>query len=201
MELIVVRHGETEWTRSRQYTGRKDLELTPLGRLQSISLGPFLKRVQNSRIAVVYSSPLRRTLETMELALPGVKGQIDSLLVEYDYGIYEGQTFEQVNAVRPDWDIWRDGCPAGETTDEVALRADRFLAEHVDNETELVVVFTHGHFMRILAARALGLEARSGSLFASSPASVSIVQERQGIRCIGLWNATVDPITEDRGGL
>lgn len=201
MELIIVRHGETEWTLSHRHTGREDLPLTAHGRRQSSSLGPMLKRVLHNRTAAVHSSPLRRALETMELALPGVEYRIEPLLREYDYGIYEGQTFEQIRAVRPDWDIWRDGCPGGEQTNEVALRADRFLAEHVDNATQPVVVFTHGHFLRILAARALGLEAESGSIFSSSPATVSIMQEHHGIRCVELWNASVDTIAAERGDL
>ena len=200
-ELIIVRHGETEWTLSHRHTGREDIALTAHGRRQSSSLGPYLKSVLHNRAATFHSSPMRRALETMELALPGIEYRVEPLLMEYDYGIYEGQTFEQIRAVLPDWDIWRDGCPEGERTGDVASRADKFLAEYVDNATQPVVVFTHGHFSRILAARALGLEAKSGSIFSSSPASVSIVQEHHDIRCIELWNASVDTIAAERGDL
>ncbi|HVB02044.1 MAG TPA: histidine phosphatase family protein [Acidimicrobiales bacterium] len=192
MQLIIVRHGETQWTQSHQYTGRTDLALTDLGRRQSTAIGPLLKSLLQTRTPSVYSSPLKRTIETMDLALSVDHQNIEPLLTEYDYGSYEGQTFEQITALRPGWDIWRDGCPDGETTDEVASRADRFLSEHVDTAITPVVVFTHGHFSRILTARALGLSGSSGSLFASSVASVSIVQEHHDIRCIGLWNASAD---------
>ena len=192
MQLIIVRHGETEWTISRQYTSRTDIALTDLGRDQSTTMGRLLKEILQERTPLVYSSPLRRAIETMGLALPVHQHRIEPLLSEFDYGSYEGQTFEQITAGRPGWNIWRDGCQDGETIDEVGSRADRFLSEYVDHAITPVVVFTHGHFSRIMAARALGLGAASGSLFASSVASVSTVNEHHGIRCIGLWNVSAD---------
>ncbi len=192
MLLIIVRHGETAWTISRRYTSRTDIALTDLGRDQSAALGRLLNGILQERTPLVYSSPLRRAAETMALALPDHQHRIEPLLSEFDYGSYEGLTFEQISAGRPEWNLWRDGCEDGETIDEVTSRADRFLAKEVENAPAPVVVFTHGHFSRILAARAIGLAADSGSLFASSVASVSVVQEHHKIRCIGLWNATAD---------
>ncbi len=190
MRLIIVRHGETPWTISNRYTSSTDLALTEHGRHQSAAVRPILQNLIASRPTAVYSSPLIRAIETMDLALPGLQREIEPLLSEFDYGSYEGETFETIQAEHPGWDIWRDGCPEGETTNEVGNRADQFLNKYVNHEKRPVIVFTHGHFSRILTARALGLEGMSGSLFASSVASVSMVTEHHGIRCIGLWNVS-----------
>lgn len=190
MQLVIVRHGETRWTLSGQYTSRTDLTLTPLGRQQSAAIAPILQSLLDGQTPMVFSSPLGRAIETRDLALPGQQEHVEPLLSEYDYGSYEGLTFAQISALRPGWEIWRDGCEDGETTQEVASRADRFLRGVVDQSVTPVVAFTHGHFSRILTARALGLSGSSGALFASSVASVSTVIESHGLRCIGLWNVS-----------
>lgn len=187
-----MRHGETGWTISGQYTGVTELSLTDNGRRQAIALRSLLHQVLQGENPVVYSSPRRRARETAELAFLGAPVVLEPRIAEYDYGAYEGLTPEQVASMRPGWNIWRDGCPGGESTDKVSSRADRFLGECVEPAVGPVVVVTHGHFSRILTARALGLPPGRGGLLASTTASVSVIEERNGDRCIRLWNASTD---------
>jgi broad specificity phosphatase PhoE len=194
MELIIVRHGETEWTISGQYTGVTDLPLTPNGRRQAERLQPLAARILDGQNPVVYTSPRQRAIDTAKLAFPAQRAAPEPLLAEYDYGDYEGLTTKQITKQSPGWDIWRDGCPNGESTDEVGARADTFLRQAIGVSTHAaVVVVTHGHFSRVLAAVALGLDARQGQLFASDTASIAVIGDHHGKRCIQLWNMTVDP--------
>jgi probable phosphoglycerate mutase len=199
VELVIVRHGETEWTISGQYTGSTDIPLTPNGRRQAASIRLLLDGVLQGRTAVVYSSPRKRAIETANLALPHARVAVEPLLSEFDYGIYEGLTPDQVAALQPGWDIWRDGCPDGDSIENVGSRADRFLEGHIGHSSGPVVVVSHGHFSRILAARALRLTAGQGHLFASATASVSVIEDHHGKRCIGLWNASADLINSAIG--
>ncbi len=198
MRLIIVRHGETGWTLSGRYTGTTDVALTANGRREATELAPLLERVLHGQSCTVVSSPRHRATDTAALALPGRHPTIDPLVAEYDYGDYEGLTTDQIRLLAPGWNIWRDGCPHGESTTGVGTRADAVLHAHAENSTQPVVVVTHGHFSRILAARALGLAAVDGRLFASAPASVSVIEDHHGERCIGLWNA--DPALLTRPG-
>jgi broad specificity phosphatase PhoE len=188
MKLVIVRHGDTEWTVSRRYTGSTDLPLTRHGDAQAAALAPLLERLLSAQTVLVFSSPLRRATTTAALAMPGWLVTVNPLVAEYDYGDYEGLTEEQIDQLAPGWDIWRDGCPHGDSTSAVGARADRFLAAHVLDASETVVVVSHGHFSRILAARALGLPAENGRLFASVTASISVIEDYHGQRCIGKWN-------------
>ena len=188
MRLVIVRHGETDWTLAGRHTGTTDLSLTAVGRIQAASLGSLLARVIDGQHAVLFSSPRRRATETAALALPGHLATIDPLIAEYDYGNYEGLTTEQIGQLMPGWDLWRDGCPNGESTADVGQRADAFIHAHAGSGTQPVVVVTHGHFSRILAARALGLAPECGRLFASSTAAVSLIEDYRGEPCVGLWN-------------
>ncbi len=188
MKLVIVRHGDTEWTVSRRYTGTTDLSLTSHGQRQVTALAPLVERVLSGQNSLAFSSALRRATATAALALPGRPMTVSPLVAEYQYGDYEGLTEEQIRRSAPGWDIWRDGCPHGESTGDVGARADAFLDAHVLNCTETVVVVTHGHFSRILAARSLGLPADNGRLFASITASISVIEDYHGERCIGRWN-------------
>ncbi|MCV7179339.1 hypothetical protein CG716_16965 [Mycolicibacterium sphagni] len=184
---------------SGRYTGTTDLALTPHGRRQATSLVPLLERLLAGQDCLVFSSPRRRASATAALALPGWSVTVDPLVAEYDYGDYEGMTVRQIRLEAPGWDIWRDGCPHGESTQTVGARADAFLAAHALHGSETLVVVTHGHFSRILAARALGLPAESGRLLASTTASIAVIEDYHGERCIGRWN--VDPeLLGDGGG-
>ena len=196
MELIIVRHGETEWTISGQYTGTTDLPLTSNGHRQAVSLRPLLDGVLAGRHPAIYTSPRQRALDTARLAFPDAQPRVEPLLVEYDYGEYEGLTADQIDALQPGWNIWEDGCPGGESTEQVGSRADDFLHSYVDSSVEPVVVISHGHFSRVLAARALRRSAGTGCLFASATASVSVVKDYHEERCIGLWNASTDLIDD-----
>ena len=188
MKLVIIRHGGTEWTLSGRYTGTTDLPLTRHGCGQAALLAPLVERVLSGDGARAFTSPRRRATATAALALPARPITVDPLVAEYHYGDYEGLTDDQIRQLAPGWDIWRDGCPNGESTDDVGMRADAFLDAHVVRCDEPVVVFTHGHFSRILAARALGLAADNGRLFASVTASISVIEDYHGERCIGRWN-------------
>lgn len=187
--MVIVRHGETAWSLAGRFTGTTDVGLTAHGRQQAASLPPFLERVLHGQRAVLVSSPRKRGTETAALALPAYRMTVDALVAEYDYGDYDGLTADQILEMAPGWNIWRDGCPGGESTADVGRRADAFLHGHAENGAQPVVVVTHGHFSRILAARALGLAPEYGRLFASATAAVSLIEDHRGERCIGLWNA------------
>ena len=186
MELILVRHGETEWSRSGQHTGRTDLSLTDEGRAEGAAARPLVEQLLGGRTPRVYCSPRSRAIATAELVLPGLDKAIAPQIAEFDYGDYEGLTTVQIHQRQPDWDIWRDGCPKGETTDEVGARADAFLA----GKEGLVVAFSHGHMLRILAARFLGLPAAQGRIFTLDTAAVSVLKIVRGAPVVALWNAT-----------
>jgi broad specificity phosphatase PhoE len=188
MRLIIVRHGETDWTLAGRHTGATDVPLTANGYRQASALPLLLEHILRGQRPVVVSSPRRRATETATLALPECQLAIDPLVAEYDYGDYEGLTSDQIRGQAPAWDIWSDGCPHGESTANVGVRADAFLRTTVENRPGPVIVVTHGHFSRILAARTLGLAPEYGRLFASVPASVSLIEDHHGERCIGLWN-------------
>lgn len=192
MELVIVRHGETEWTITGRFTGTTEVPLTADGRRQVVSLHQILSGVLKGRSPVVLSSPRVRARETAGLALPDSHALVDPLLAEFDYGTYEGLTPTEVVDRRPGWNIWRDGCPEGESVEEVGVRARQFLESTVAHAPGPVVVVTHGHFSRILAATALGLAPAQGRLLASATASVSLVEDHHGERCIGLWNVSAD---------
>lgn len=192
MELVIVRHGETEWTITGRFTGTTEVPLTADGRRQVVSLHRILSGVLKGRSPVVLSSPRGRARESAGLALPDSHALVDPLLAEFDYGTYEGLTPTEVVDRRPGWNIWRDGCPEGESVEEVGVRARQFLESTVAHAPGPVVVVTHGHFSRILAATALGLAPAQGRLLASATASVSLVEDHHGERCIGLWNVSAD---------
>jgi probable phosphoglycerate mutase len=193
MKLIIIRHGETAWTLTGQLTGASDVPLTAHGRRQATALREIVGRLVALGSPIVFSSPRTRALDTARLALPGEEITVEPLLEEFGYGLYEGLTPTQVREREPGWDIWHDGCLEGELMSEVAARADRFLQLRVgESDDALVIAVTHGHFSRILAARALGLSGDQGRLFASATASVSVVEDYHGERCLGLWNASSD---------
>jgi broad specificity phosphatase PhoE len=199
MRLVIVRHGETDWTLAGRYTGITEVGLTANGRREAAELTPLLSRVLRGQPPVLVSSPRHRAAETAALALPAQPMTVEPLVAEYDYGDYEGLTAEQIQQRVPGWNIWRDGCPNGESTADVGRRADAFLRAHPDNGTQPVVVVTHGHFSRILAARALALPAECGRLFASSTAAVSMIEDHDGQRCVGLWNVDATLLADGAG--
>ena len=188
--LWLVRHGETEWARLGRHTGRTDVQLTSIGQSQAVALATQLRGIP---FADVRSSPRSRALDTARLAGFGDRVIVDDDLAEWDYGADEGRTSADIRVERPGWTIWSDGVRDGETIEEVAARADRVIdrARGIDGDT---LCFAHGHILRIIAARWLGLAPTAGALFALSTATVSILGWERETAVILRWNegATLD---------
>lgn len=167
--VYLVRHGETAWSRSGQHTGLTDIPLSTEGERKAALLAD---RLQDLSVGKVLASPLKRALRTCELAGFGALAEIDRDLVEWDYGDYEGQTTKQIRAERPEWQLFRDGCPGGESLEQVGGRADRIIARVRATEGN-VLLFSSGHFLRVFAARWLGLAPDAGRCFMLVTASLS----------------------------
>ena len=184
MEVVLVRHGATEWSESGKHTGRADIPLTPAGARHAGLLRP---RLEGRRFAAVFTSPLARAAETCRLAGLGDEAQERDALLEWDYGDYEGITTPEIRERRPGWLLWRDGCPGGETAAQVGARVDPLIAElrALDGD---VAVFAHGHVLRVIAARWIGLPPESGALFALSTATLSVLGYEREVAVILLWN-------------
>ena len=184
--VYLARHGETAWSVTGQHTGRSDLPLTERGERNARSLG---ERLRGPNFARVFASPLQRARRTCELAGYGTTAELDPDLVEWDYGEYEGKTTPEIRKTRPDWKLFRDGCPGGETLAEVGARADRVIARvrAVDGD---VLLFSSGHILRVLAARWLGLEPAGGRLFFLGTASLSALgyEKDRNEPVFRLWN-------------
>jgi len=170
-DLYVVRHGETEWSLSGQHTGLTDLPLTGSGEEQVRRLEP---RLTATSFVKVLSSPLQRAMRTSELAGYGSAVEADSDLVEWNYGDFEGKTRPEILARRPDWLIFRDGCPNGESPRDIGVRADSVLSRIRETDGN-VLVFSSGHFLRVLMARWLGLEPSGGRYFKLGTATLSVL--------------------------
>jgi broad specificity phosphatase PhoE len=186
-EVVIVRHGETEWSRAGKHTGRTDVPLTDAGRGQAQLVGAALR---SRRFAAVWTSPLSRALETCRLAGFGDSAVRKTELAEWDYGEYEGRTTPEIRGEQQGWTLWRDGVPGGETADEVGARADRVLTEAGSVGGD-VLVFAHGHVLRVLAARWLGLDPAGGRLLALDPATLSVLGYEREARVVRLWNQAV----------
>jgi broad specificity phosphatase PhoE len=183
VEVVVVRHGETEWSLAMRHTGRTDLPLTEAGEQRARAVG---KALQGREFALVLSSPLRRALDTARLA--GFEPQVREELAEWDYGDYEGRTTAEIRESVPDWTIWRYGAGGGESGAEVGARVDRVIEEILQVDGD-VLVFGHGHLLRVLCARWLELEPSEGRLFALDPATLSTLGFEREQRVIRVWNA------------
>ena len=183
-ELWLIRHGETEWSAAKRHTGRTDISLTPTGERQAAALGSMLS---GRRFAVVLSSSLRRARETCRLAGYGDAAVVTDDLLEWDYGIYEGKTTQEVRLEQPEWSIWTTTVTKGESVDQVGERAQRVINRSVEAEGD-VVLFAHAHILRILAACWLGLPPDAGRLFVLDTASVSVLGFEHGRRVIRRWN-------------
>ncbi len=188
LQLYFIRHGETAWSLSGQHTGRTDIPLTAHGENEARGLKPFLEAIDFTRIL---TSPLQRARRTCELAGLGGSAEVEPDLLEWDYGDYEGRLTADVLKERPDWNLFRDGCPGGETPAQVSARADRLIAKLQGLEGN-VALFSHRQFGCVLAVRWIGLPAIEGQHFALGPASLSILGHEAShpkTRVIALWNA------------
>ena len=182
----LVRHGETEWARLGRHTGRTDIALTSSGRTEALALG---RRLTGHAFGLVLTSPLARAAETASIAGFGDVAIDDPDLMEWDYGALEGQTSSQIRASIPNWTIWRGPWPNGETVDQVGERADRIIGRIRGSGTDGdALVFAHGHLLRVLAARWVGLPPASGGLFELATATLSIVGSERETPSIELWN-------------
>ncbi len=196
MEVVLVRHGETEWTVTRQHTGRTDIPLNEEGKRQARLVGEALR---GRSFGVVLTSPLRRARETSELAGFGDVAQDRDDLMEWDYGEYDARTTAEIRAERPGWSLWRDGAPGGETAVDAGRRADRMLEELRTAEAD-ALVFGHGHQLRVLAARWLGLDPADGRLFMLSTGSISILGYERENAVIKRWNEPLEEAATPAGG-
>lgn len=185
--VYLARHGETAWSLSGQHTGRTDLRLTPNGERNAKRLG---ERLRGLTFAKVFTSPFQRASRTCALAGFGAVAEIDLDLVEWNYGEYEGRTSAEIHAQRPNWDLFRDGCPGGESSAQVGERADR-VVQRIRAEEGNVLLFSSGHFLRVLAGRWLkpgpGLAGRNLALSTASLSALSYEHKRSH-PVIRLWN-------------
>lgn len=183
-EIWLIRHGETEWSRSGQHTGRTDIPLTEAGQQRGLALREILA---SQNFARVLTSPLQRARVTGELAGLGDRAQLSDDLLEWNYGVFEGRTTPQIRAEIPDWSIWRTEVPGGETIADVAARAARVI-EIASATTGNVALFAHGHILRILTACWLGLPPQAGRLFALDTGGIGILGYEHETRVIRAWN-------------
>jgi broad specificity phosphatase PhoE len=185
-EIYLARHGETEWSMTGQHTGRTDIPLTARGERNALSLG---ERLNGMAFAKVLVSPRSRARRTCELAGFGDQAEVDPDLQEWDYGRYEGRRTADIRQEQPDWYLFRDGCPGGESVEAIGGRADRVVARlrAIDDS---VLVFSHGHMLRVLAARWLSLPAGHARYFVLSTAALSILGYEHHLTepAIRLWN-------------
>jgi broad specificity phosphatase PhoE len=184
-QLVLVRHGETQWSRTGRHTGRTDVPLTELGQRQAEALG---RTLGGRSFAAVLVSPLQRATETLRRAsLDAARVRVLEELVEWDYGDYEGLTTEEIRRRVPDWTIWTAPVPGGESAADVGRRADLAISRALEESGD-VAIFSHGHLLRVLAARWLGLDVPAGRHFALDTATVSILGYERDTPVILLWN-------------
>lgn len=188
-QTYLVRHGETEWSLSGQHTGITDLPLTEKGRKMAKQFEPLFAKMS---FALVLTSPLKRARTTCELA--GLDGQakVDRDLMEWNYGGYEGLTSKQIREKSPGWMIFSDGCPGGETPEQVQIRADRVIAK-IRAADGNVLLFGHGHILRVLTARWLGFPITAGCHFMLDTATLSVLSYYQGFPAVKQWNTPLRP--------
>jgi broad specificity phosphatase PhoE len=188
--LVLLRHGETEWSKSGQHTGRTEIQLTDTGRAQAMLAGRVLGELRLDD-PVVVSSPRQRTLDTARLADITVD-EVSPLLAEWDYGSYEGLTTPQIRETDPDWLVWTHGCPGGESVAQVSDRADRAVALAVEHMASRDVLFlSHGHFSRAVITRWLELPLVEGSRFGMLTASIAICKFEHAVRQLGALGLTI----------
>ncbi len=184
-KLVLVRHGETEWSRASKHTGRTDIPLTTAGRRAAEVLRAPLAHHSFAR---VLTSPLSRAADTCKLAGFGAQAETRDELLEWDYGEYDGLTTPEIREQRPGWFLWRDGCPGGESPDDVAVRADRLIAELQPLDGD-AILFAHGHILRVLAARWIELGPEWGSRLVLGTATLSMLGWERDTPALTRWNA------------
>jgi len=187
VNVYAIRHGETAWSLSGQHTGVTDIPLTDNGRRLARELEPVLSK---QTFALVLVSPLQRARETCKLAGLGDKAVIDADLMEWNYGEYEGLTSKEIKRTAPNWMVFTDGCPGGETPEQVGTRADRVI-HRIRSATGRVALFAHGHLLRVLAARWIGLPPSAGQHLLLDTSTVGVLGYYQAVPAMKRWNAPV----------
>ncbi|MGA7105703.1 MAG: histidine phosphatase family protein [Candidatus Deferrimicrobiaceae bacterium] len=187
-DIWIVRHGETDWSRTGRHTGRTDTPLTAAGEREAMALG---KRFDGRTFALVLSSPLSRAWETCCIVGYGDVARAEDDLREWDYGVYEGRTTAEIQRETPGWTIWDGEVPGGEMAAEVGRRADRVIRQATEAGGD-VALFAHGHILRVLAARWLGLGPTEGRLFALGTSSIGVLGYEREVRVIRAWNLTAE---------
>lgn len=193
-QIVLIRHAETEWSVSGKHTGRTDLPLTEQGREAARRLAP---RIAALRFDTVLTSPLRRARETCELCGLATVARADDDLLEWDYGDYEGLSTPEIQAIEPSWQLWRDGCPKGESAADVGARADAVIARIVKGPGD-VAIFAHGHLLRVLAARWTEASPAFGARLALSTGAVCVLGYEHAARVLTRWNETGRDVRVDR---
>lgn len=186
---VLVRHGQTEWSRNGRHTGRTDIPLDDHGRAQAAAVGELLAGEQ---FTAVLSSPLVRAFDTCALAGYGEVAEVDPDLMEWDYGAYEGRTSADIRDERGQWSLWTDGVPAGESVDDVSERAMR-VVKRIEQSQGETLVFAHGHLLRVLAAVWCGLPPLEGRRLVLGAGNVSRLGWEHGLRCLTGWNLQTGP--------
>lgn len=185
-ELWLIRHGETEWSLNRKHTSRTNVELTENGREKALELRDYLA---GTKFSAVFSSPMKRALETCEIAGFADVARVDEGLMEWDYGVHEGRTTEEIRAEMPGWSVWENEISGGEDVEKVGVRADAVIQRALAaGSGGRVALFAHAHILRVLAARWIGLSARDGRLFVLGTGSVSVLGWERETRVIEAWN-------------
>lgn len=184
-KVYLLRHGETEWSLNGRHTGVTDIPLTENGRKLARQLQPILAR---EKFVMVLTSPLQRARDTCELAGLGTLASVDRDLMEWNYGEYEGLTTDQIRQTRPDWSVFSDGCPGGESPLQVSVRADRIVSR-VRTVDGNVALFSHGHILRVLAARWINLSASYGENFLLDTATLNVLGYYRESPAFKIWNA------------
>jgi probable phosphoglycerate mutase len=183
--MVLLRHGETDWSKSGQHTGRTDIPLLEEGRTQAEAAGRAIRSLEPAGFAQVLFSPMRRAAETCALA--GFRGEVDADLVEWDYGAYEGMTSAQIREERPGWSLWDEGVPGGELCAEVGRRADRIIERALGANGDTLCV-AHGHLLRVLAARWLGLPPAAGRWFRLRAGAICALGWDLDWPAVEMWN-------------
>ena len=187
-QVYLIRHGETEWSLTGQHTGITDIPLTENGRRLATRLKPILAQ---HKFVMILTSPLKRARDTCELSGLGAAAHIDNDLMEWNYGEYEGLTSREIREKAPGWLLFDHGCPGGETPEQVGDRADRIIARAHGQQGD-VAIFAHGHLLRVVAARWLGLAPGAGRHFLLDTGTVNILSYYQGIPAIREWNRAIE---------
>lgn len=183
-ELLLARHGETEWSLNGRHTGTSDIPLTEDGRRRARHLAG---RLEGRTFALVLTSPMQRAIDTCKLAGLGDQAQVRDDLHEWDYGDYEGITTAEIHERRPDWTLWRDGCPNGETAADVGARADRLIAEARATKGD-VIFFGHGHMLRVIGARWVDLPPEDGGLLGLGTGALCTLSYEHDLPILAHWN-------------